>query len=62
MSLHCSTLVERGWMESFGSCTCGKVVTWSVSINQTKSSYSFEAVKIFLDAVVLIFILRRSWS
>ena len=59
MSLHWSTLVEKGCMESFDSCTRRKMVAWSVNSIQTKSSYSSVAVKIVLDTVVLIFIISR---
>ena len=38
MSLHYSTLVEKGCMESIDICTRRKVVAWSVNGIQTKSS------------------------
>ena len=41
MCLHCSTLVERGCMKSFGSCTHGKVVTWPVNSNQINNTKMF---------------------
>ena len=62
MSLYCSTLVEKGCMDSFDSCTRRKMVAWLVNSIQSKSSYNSVAVKIVLDTIVLIFIVSKSCS